>query len=71
MKFRVFPLLRLRAFGMDAEEALALIDELDAVGESASELDGDIDPSEIDVLSSSEEDLLDRHLLGILSCESE
>ena len=56
-----------RAFGMDAEEALALIDELDAAGESPGEIDGDIDSSDIDVLSSSKEDLLNRHLLVVSS----
>ena len=56
---------------MDAEEALALIDELDAAGETAGEIDGDIDPSDINVLTSSEEGLLDRHLLVVSSGESD
>ena len=55
---------------MDTQKALAFINKLNPIGKPISNLNDGIDSSDIDVLSSSKEELLDGHNLGISSEES-
>lgn len=58
------------ASAMEAEEALALIDELDEAGGPFGEINDNLGSSEICVLSSSEENM-DDYLLGMSSENSQ
>ena len=56
---------------MNAEEALQLLDELNASGATFDEIDDGLLSSDIDVMSSEEEERLDNDIAGLLGDQEE